>query len=118
MDERVPQHIQNIVIRDYCNKNNYNYLLSGTEYAMKDSTLMLKKLVDSVSDIDGIVLYSLFQLPKNVDERNFFIEKILRNKKEFHFACEGLFINDLNSAKRIANIWKVKQVLKFCPKKI
>ena len=31
MNERVPQHVQNIVIRDYCNKNNLTYLLSSTE---------------------------------------------------------------------------------------
>ena len=26
MGERVPQHVQNIVIRDYCVKNKYDYL--------------------------------------------------------------------------------------------
>ena len=37
MDERVPQHIQNIVIKDYSDKNNFNYLLKATEYTMKNS---------------------------------------------------------------------------------
>ena len=34
MGERAPQHIQNIVIRDYCKKNNLLFLLSATEYVM------------------------------------------------------------------------------------
>ena len=34
MGERAPQHVQNIVIRDYCKKNQLSYLLSATEYAM------------------------------------------------------------------------------------
>ena len=27
MGERVPQHVQNIVIKDFCQKNNFNFLL-------------------------------------------------------------------------------------------
>ena len=34
MGERVPQHVQNIVIRDYCNKKNFNYLLIETSAKM------------------------------------------------------------------------------------
>ena len=44
MGERCPQNIQNLVLRDYCVKNSYEYLLSGTEYAMKDSYLMLNQV--------------------------------------------------------------------------
>ena len=36
MGERVPQHVQNIVIKDFCQKNNLHFLLSSTEYAMKN----------------------------------------------------------------------------------
>ena len=39
MEERVPQHVQNIVIRDYCSKKDIQYLLSSTEYAMENSAL-------------------------------------------------------------------------------
>ena len=40
MEERVPQHVQNIVIRDYCSKKDIQYLLSATEYAMENSALI------------------------------------------------------------------------------
>ena len=36
---RVPQHVQNLVIRDYCATRNLTYLLSGTEYAIPGSLL-------------------------------------------------------------------------------
>lgn len=29
MGERAPQHIQNIILREYCKKNNFTFLLSG-----------------------------------------------------------------------------------------
>ena len=41
MGERVPQHVQNIVLRDYCKKNNYLFLMSATEYSIRESDLML-----------------------------------------------------------------------------
>ena len=37
MGERVPQHVQNIVIKDFCQKRNFNFLLSVIEYAMPKS---------------------------------------------------------------------------------
>ena len=32
MEERVPQHVQNLVIRDYCTIKQLDYLLHVTEY--------------------------------------------------------------------------------------
>ena len=69
MGERAPQHVQNIVIRDYCSKNKQSYLLRSTEYAMEDSHLMMEQVLEELKLIDGIVAYSLFQLPKNQNSR-------------------------------------------------
>ena len=55
MEERVPQHVQNIVIRDYCSKKGIHYLLSATEYAMENSALILRQLINDLPIIDGIV---------------------------------------------------------------
>ena len=43
LGERVPQHIQNIVLRDYSKKLNINFLLSATEYQTTKSSYILKK---------------------------------------------------------------------------
>ena len=48
MNERAPQHVQNIVIRDYCEKNNFLYLLSSVEYAMKNCHLMLQQTLNEI----------------------------------------------------------------------
>jgi sporadic carbohydrate cluster protein (TIGR04323 family) len=63
LGERVPQHIQNIVIRDYCLKNRITFLMSATEYAFEGSTYILAELIDNLRNYDGLVFYSLFQLP-------------------------------------------------------
>ena len=114
MEERVPQHVQNIVIRDYCSKKGIQYLLSATEYAMENSALTLRQLVKDLSSIDGIVAYSIFQMPEDDIERHSIFNKVLLLKKEIHFAVEGLSIYDNDSYNHIENIWKVKKTLPHC----
>ena len=114
MEERVPQHVQNIVIRDYCSKKGIQYLLSGTEYAMKNSTLILRQLVKDLPSIDGIVAYSIFQMPEDDTERQSIFNSILSSKKEIHFAVEGLSLYDNESYRQIENIWRVKKTIPLC----
>ena len=114
MEERVPQHVQNLVIRDYCSKKNIQYLLSSTEYAMENCALMLRQLVKDLPSIDGIVAYSIFQMPEDDDERQSIFNSVLSFKKEIHFAVEGLSIYDNETYNHIENIWKVKKTLPHC----
>ena len=114
MEERVPQHVQNIIIRDYCSKKDIQYLLSATEYAMKNSTLMLRQLIRDLPSSDGIVAYSIFQMPEDDDERLSIFDSVLALKKEIHFAVEGLYLHDDQSHNHIENIWQVKKTLPSC----
>ena len=114
MEERVPQHVQNIVIRDYCSKKGIQYLLSATEYAMENSALTLRQLVKDLSSIDGIVAYSIFQMPEDDNERQSIFNRVLSLKKEIHFAVEGLSIYDNETFNHIENIWQVKKTLPHC----
>ncbi len=113
MGERVPQHVQNLVIRDYCQKNGYTYLLSATEYAMEGCHLIFQQVLDELHSIDGVVLYSLFQLPMNNEQRNTVYNKILTLNKSLHFSVEGISLIHDGDVKRIEDIWQVKQVLPF-----
>ena len=118
MNERAPQHVQNIVIRDYCEKNNFLYLLSSVEYVMQSCHLMLQQTLNEIKSIDGIVAYSLFQLPENKQQRLKVYKKILDLKKEIHFSVEGLKISNQDDVKKIENIWEIKQALPKSLKKI
>ena len=114
MEERVPQHVQNIVIRDYCSKKGIHYLLSATEYAMENSALILRQLINDLPIIDGIVAYSIFQMPEDDTERQSIFNSILSSKKEIHFAVEGLSLYDNETFNHIENIWQVKKTLPHC----
>ena len=118
MGERVPQHVQNLVIRDYCKKQGLQYLLSATEYAMPNSHLILQQVLDELSELDGIIFYSLFLLPEDTTERDRVIQIILKKEKTIYFAVEGLRISNKAEYKRIEIIWQVKKVLPNCQKKV
>jgi len=108
--ERVPQHIQNIVLRDYCKKNNINFLLSGTEYAVENSTYILEELINNWKNNDGLIFYSLFQLPLDFKKRSKFYQKAIKDKKQIHFVLENIKTNDKNSFLKLEEIFKIKSV--------
>lgn len=114
MGERVPQHVQNLVLRDYCERNRMQYLLSGTEYAMQDCHLILEQLFDELSDIDGIVAYSLFQLPEDAVQRKRIYYQIINSQKVMHFAVEGLQARTHKDWERIEILWRIRQTLPKC----
>ena len=118
MGEGVPQHVQNIVLRDYCVKNDFQFLMSVTEYSMQNSHLMLVQTLNEIKKFDGIVFYSMFQLPENNLIRKKILDKILKMKKEFHFSLEQMKISNKKELEKIEEIWKVKKALPFCPIKL
>ena len=118
MGERVPQHVQNIVIRDYCKKKGIQYLLSATEYAMAGSHMILQQVLDELPQLDGIVFYSLFLLPEQKKERDRVCKVILENKKTIYFAVEGLLMSNKIEHERIETIWQVRKTLPYCPQEI
>jgi len=114
MGESCHQSTQNLVLRDYCQRMNYKYLLSGTEYSINNSYLMFQQLIDEMPVINGIVAYSIFQLPENQEKRFQIINRILEKNGEIHFALENLKISNEMELARVENIWLVRQTLKNC----
>ena len=118
MGERVPQHVQNIIIRDYCKSNALQYLLSASEYKMNNSFLILKDLVSNLKDVDGIITYSLFQLPSDYDERNSILAEVVKKKKFILFAVEQMKVSSQKELIHIHTIWQIKKTIPFCPSRI
>ena len=117
LGERVPQHVQNIVIRNYCEKKQYNLSLSSTEYSYKDSSYILMELLDNLKNYDGLIFYSIFQLPTDQKKRNLVYRQILKKNKQIHFAVEDIILKNLKDKKRIEEIFQIK-LIEILSKKI
>ena len=114
MGERVPQHVQNLVIRDYCARNKLQYLLSATEYAMEGCHLILQQVLDELPEVSGIAFYSLFQLPEESAARKAVYARTLAVGKTLHFAVEGLRAGNQSGYDRVEVLWNVRQTLPHC----
>ena len=110
---RTPQHVQNIVLRDYARRKELHYLLSAVEYAMPDCFQILESILTELSGIDGILCYSLFMLPDEEARRIVLYDKILAAKKSIHFAVEDLTILNANDISRTEDIWLTQKLIAF-----
>ena len=103
--ERVPQNVQNIVLRDYCKKNKHTFLLSGTEYTFKKSSYILFEILEKLNNYDGILFYSLYQLPEDKEKRKEFFKKIIHKKKQIHFTLENIILKNMKDVDYVEKIF-------------
>ena len=108
---RVPQHIQNLVIRSHAQKYNLHFLLSGVEHRMNSTYLTLNQLLGDAKDIDGIIIYSLFMLPCQKEIRTRMISRFIDNGKEIHAAVEDLVLKNKSDFNRLDNIFLVDNIV-------
>ncbi len=118
MGERVPQNIQNLVIRDFCEKNNLFYNLSVSEYSMPNSYKILDQIIEELKSLDGIVAYSVFQLPMDNKKRYTVLSQIIKKNKKLYFALENMKLVNQEDLEKIENMWLIKKTLPNCLKKI
>lgn len=104
-----PQHVQNLVIRDYAARNGLDFKLSATEYAMDGCYLMLEAVLGDLANLDGILLYSVFMLPQDRERRHAVYRSVLDSKKTLHGALENLQLSDDRDVERLEDIFLVAQ---------
>ena len=110
-DNRVPQHVQNIVIRDYCQRRGFEYLLSATEYAMPACYMMLEDVLNELGQIDGLAMYSIFLLPHRQSRRLEMYRKVLAKGASLHGAVENIALHSEADIHLIEDIWTVQLVV-------
>lgn len=105
----IPQKVQNLVIRDYTQRQKKKFILSSTEYKMKKSFLVLNSLINKKSKkFDGIIIYSLFML-KYYPNLNSLFEKLKKNKIKLYCALEELQLTNKNQLDTIKKIFFINK---------
>lgn len=110
MERSVPQAVQQLVIRDYCQRNGLKFLLSATEYCMDDSTLILNNVVNDTESA-GIVFFSIFQLSITRVRRLSIYSGFFRNDRTIHFAAENMRITNVSEAEKLEDIFLLRSIL-------
>ena len=89
---RSPQHLQNQVIKLYCDANDLKFVLSRAEYWINGST-KCQLWAALNEDFSHIVFYSLWQLPNDKAERHKIYNHCTDNKITLHFATERMRVS-------------------------
>ncbi len=100
----VPQHVQNLVIRDFAQRNGLLFKLSATEYAMAGSFMMLDAVLGELPQLDGIILYSQFMLPERPERRRAIYDRVLAEGKMLAGAVENLTLRTPADVRRWEDI--------------
>lgn len=106
---RVPQNIQNLVIRDHCQRRGLSFQLSAVEYAMPGCFAILEDVVAEMPKRQGMVCYSLFMLPGATDRRLDVCRRILAVGAEIHCAVEDLCLASESDLERAEDLWRLQQ---------
>lgn len=112
----VSQKIQNIVIRNTCERFNVKFAFHATELIFENWFTMFQDLIeDNFKEIDGIALYSLFQLPANKTKRDKLLKNVFQKKKQLIMCNEKLFIESESDLDLIDYYININETLKLCP---
>ncbi len=106
-----PQHVQNLVVRDYADRNGLQYLLSATEYAMEGCFMNLETVLNESASIKGIIAFSLFMLPGSADGRCHIYDRVFAAGADLHGALEGMAIRETADAARLEDIFMLDRVV-------
>ena len=109
-----------MVIRNSCNIRGFTFLLSATEYGMKNCFLILNQVLQDLKNnkFEGIAFYSLLQLPRSFKIREKIYKASILKGKTIFFCMENILIDKKNNIEKIEEIIKLQNSLKYCPKNI
>ena len=86
---RMPQHLQNQIVKLYCDMHNLEFVLSRAEYWINGGTKC--QLWAALKEgFKNIVFFSVWQMPNNRHDRKKIYEFCLKEKIVLHFATERI----------------------------
>ena len=105
----IPQKLQNLALRDFANSNNIDFQLSGTEWIIKKSYLMIRSIVSNSSKIDGLLFFSVMQISENIKFFEKIMIELIMKKKIIIFVLENEIIFTKKQIKELISNLKIKK---------
>ena len=100
----IPQRVQNLMLREYARRHHGLLLFSAAEYAMENCFMILEAELAALHAVDGMVFYSMRQLPGNAAQRDRLYDRLLRAGKRLHFALESFSVGTAGEVERLEDM--------------
>lgn len=107
-----PQSIQNMIIRNYCQKHQLKYLLSATEYAMPGCYMILEEIINAKDAVQGVVMFSIFMLPASAQARRDIYQRILKSGRTLYAALEDMAICNESDVQMVEDVLNINKIAK------
>lgn len=95
----LPPAIQNLIIKNYCEQNNLTFKLSVNELNIKNCYMELFFILRNIKKIDGLIMNSIYMLPQDRKDFNFFCSLYSKRNIELIFIFENQKVNSLKELK-------------------
>jgi sporadic carbohydrate cluster protein (TIGR04323 family) len=115
---RIPVPVQALVLRDYCARNGLLYKLHVNENVFPNSYLVLDSLVGNLDGLEGVLMCSMYMLPKRATRRQTLYEHIFRQGVSMHFVLEELVVTRPSDTIAVEEILAISEALPLCPTEI
>ena len=93
---KIPIPLQNTLYREYVSKNNLIFMLSINELYFKDCYIQLHDLILKSTNVDGILMCSMFMMPQDKEYRTYLFNESIKNDTEIHFILENIIFKNEN----------------------
>ena len=111
----VPQRVQNLVVRDYTQRNGIEFRLSEVEYLMPGCYIMLNSVIAELPHLDGIVAYSLYMMPERAARRIKVWQSFLDSGRSLHFAVENFALTSAADIQTAEDILAIDHTSRIAP---
>jgi sporadic carbohydrate cluster protein (TIGR04323 family) len=115
---RMPVPVQTIVLRDYCARHGLVYKLHVNENEFPHSYMVLEGMLDALDGLEGILVFSMFMLPKRAERRRKVYQRILETGIELHLVLEDFVIREAADVRPVEEILSARALLALCPTRI
>ena len=111
---RYPHRVQNLMIREYCNRKGFLYQMSGIEVSVPNGHHVLWDILSQQNAYDGIAFFSVYTLPTTPEQRKR-VYGLLNNGKTLHFCLEQIDVENPHQLEKIEDLLAVRNALLQSP---
>jgi sporadic carbohydrate cluster protein (TIGR04323 family) len=115
---QIPIPGQNAVMRDYAARQRLIFKLSVNELNFPDCHVMLDSLTSHLDGLEGIIMTSLFILPRDDDARHRVLQRFVDEGRALHLVFENIVVREAADCDAVEQIIAVARTTVECPHNI
>lgn len=111
----IPVPVQSLVLRDYCQRKGYVYVLPVNENSFPHSYLVLEGMIQKLADFAGVLMCSMHMLPQRAARRRAIVDTILGQGCSLHLVLEDLVLETLEDVEKVEELIELNQIVGQAP---